>query len=166
MAPVLGCLITGIQLDAAAAAPGCLPAILLGGDGTPGDLGAHLDHLIGRGWSYAEPPVRLTPIPPSRSDPHLRSTRRPMLLVPCPPMDEQSLTHLGAAPRSHSEWSQRVRQLGRRCAVVLAPTVDARASGLRQQLDCEASLGRVVWTTIQITGDAPEPAERTDLVTP
>ena len=163
MAHLLGCLITDIQQGAAAAAMGCLPAVLLAGDGAPGDLGAQLEHLVGRGWSYAEPPVHLTPIPPPGSDPAARATRRPILLVPCPPLDEQRRTHLGAPPRSHSEWSQRVRQLGQRCAVVLAPTVDARAAGLRQQLDREASLGRVVWTTVQITGDAREPSKRPDL---
>ena len=68
MAPVLACLITPVRLPDGGSAPGCLPALVLTGAGEPGGLGTHLEHLLSRGWAYAEPPVHLTPIPAPTSD--------------------------------------------------------------------------------------------------
>ncbi len=167
MTRILACLITAKHLDdATAAAPGYLPAILLSGRPGLGDLGSQLEHLVSRGWSYAEPPMRLTPVPSQDSEAHVQSARQPMLLTPCPSPDEPTLVGLGAPPQSRSEWSQLVRQLEQRCAVVLAPTVDLHASGLREQLDCEASRGRIIWTTVRITCATATPSGRADAVAP
>ena len=61
MPPVLACLVTAVELDAARSRPGCLPAVLLTGGGAFG-CDADLSDLVDRGWAYAEPPVHLTPI--------------------------------------------------------------------------------------------------------
>jgi len=166
MTHVLACLVTGVHLDDATSAPGCLPALLLSGDGEPGGLGSRLEHLVGRGWTYAEPPVRITQIPAQRPRADTPPARRPVLLVPCPPLDSPTLARLGRPPQSRGEWSQRVRELGRRCALVLAPTVDLHAPDLRDQLDSEASRGRVVWATVRITDTTPVPSERHSPVAP
>jgi hypothetical protein len=171
MAPVLACLVTPVRLDDGRSAPGCLPALVLTGDSETGGLGTDLEHLLSRGWAYAEPPVRLTPIPaPTSGSPTHCAPTRPVLLVPCPPPDGTTVACLGPPPQTRGEWSQRVRRLGRQCTVILAPTVDAHASDLSGQVDHAASLGRILWTTariaIAIADPTPAPPERHTWVTP
>jgi hypothetical protein len=151
--PQLACLVTTVHCDDTRTTPGCLPTILLTDNCEPDPPHSHLRHLISRGWAYAEPPIQLTPIRSIRSDADTQTAQMwlPLLLVPCPPPDEQTLTRCGRPPASRSEWWQRVRDLGQRCAVVLAPTLDLRASDLPSQLNREASRGRIVWTTVQMT---------------
>src|SRR6266508_108823 len=104
MTHVLACLVTGVD---ASSAPGCLPALVLSGDGEPGGLGSRLQHLVGCGWAYAEPPVRITqmPAPRPRADTPPAPARRPVLLLPCPPLDKPTLARLGRPPQSRGEWS-------------------------------------------------------------
>lgn len=169
MAPVLACLAIPVRLHDGGSAPGCLPALVLAGDGEPGGLGTDLEHLLSRGWAYAEPPVHLTriPAPTSDADAHSAPTR-PVLLVPCPPPADTTVARLGRAPQTRGEWSQRFRRLGRQCAIILAPTVDAHASDLSGQVDHAASLGRVLWTTARIASADPTaaPPEQHTPVTP
>jgi hypothetical protein len=149
--PQLACLVTTVQHDATRTTPGCLPAILLTDNGEPDTPHSYLRHLVSHGWAYAEPPIQLTPIRAIRSDADTSQVWLPLLLVPCPPPDERTLTRCGRPTASPSEWWQRVRDLGQRCAVVLTPTLDLRASDLPSLLNREASRGHIVWTTVQMT---------------
>lgn len=151
--PQLACLVTTVQRDNTRTTPGCLPTILLTDNSEPDTRHTHLCHLVSHGWAYAEPPIQLTPIRAIRSDADTQTAQMwlPLLLVPCSPPDEQTLTRCGRPPASPSEWWQRVCDLGQRCAVVLAPTLDLRASDLPSQLNREASRGHIVWTTVQMT---------------
>jgi hypothetical protein len=161
MAPVLAYLLTAIRLHDGGSAPGWLPALVLGGGAEPGRLDTQLEHLLGRGWAYVAPPVHLTPIPAPNSDPATRSApARAVLLLPCPPPEDTSVACLGRPPRTRGEWSRRVRELGRRCAIILAPTVDVQAADLPGQVDHAASLGRILWTTARIADTTPAPSQR------
>jgi hypothetical protein len=61
----------------------------------------------------------------------------------------------GRPAQTRGEWSRRVRELGRRCAIILAPTVDSQAADLPGQVDHAASLGRILWTTARIADTTP-----------
>jgi hypothetical protein len=151
MAPVFACLITAARHGDATTTSGYLPAILLTDDSEPVLLRTRLEHLVFNGWSYAEPPVRLTPIPPARSDVNAPNPdRAPLLFVPCQPLDEDALTRCNRAPQSAPEWRQRVREIDRRCALVLGPSLDGPAAELSARLNTEASRGRIVWTTVRM----------------
>ena len=167
MSTVLGCLVTAIDREDTGSTPGWLPAMVLGGAIDPRRVDSDLAHLVRRGWRYAEPPLRLTPIALRHAaDDVAAAAPRVVMLTPCRPSDWHSLARLGSAPRSSSEWSDRVRELGRRCAVVLAFGVDLHGADLADQLDRQASRGRVVWTTARITAAAPTPPGRPSPVSP
>jgi hypothetical protein len=124
MTPVFACLLTASRQGHATTTPGYLPAILLTDDSEPDQLRPRLQHLVHNGWSYAEPPVRLTPIPPAHSDANAPNTAQPPLLfVPCQPLDDDALTRCHRAPQSAGEWRQQVRELDRRCALILGPSL-------------------------------------------
>ena len=150
MPPVLACLVTAVELDAARSRPGCLPAVLLTGGGAFA-CDPDLSHLVGRGWAYAEPPVHLTPITAPHASTFAVAAHPSVLFTPCELPDWQSLAQRGRPPRSGNEWSRRVRELQWRCALVLAPAVDPHASDLADQLDRQAIRGRVLWTPARIT---------------
>lgn len=106
--------------------PGYLPALVLASSGICGGLDRYVEHLLGRGWVYAEAPFRLSAIPPARPDavaPPL-SARRPVLFVPCQAPGAQTLPGLARPPGTRQEWCRRGRGLDPRCAVVLAPALD------------------------------------------
>ena len=151
------CLITGIHAGNTAAL-GYLPALLLTGDGESGPVGAHLEHLVRHGWTYAGPPLRLTPVPQSCRA-YVKKRPRTMRLTPCPTPDDPPLGRPGPPPRSRAEWSQRIRELGHRCAVVLAPTLDGHAANLAARVSREARHRRVIWAIVQISEMPPTPNE-------
>ncbi len=155
MPPVLACLATAVELDAAGSRPGCLPAVLLTGGGAFG-CDADLSHLVDRGWAYAEPPVHLTPITAPHVGTYAIAAHRSVLFTPCPLPDWQRLAIGQRPPRSRNEWSLRVRELQWRCALVLAPAVDPYSSDLVDELDRQAIRGRVVWTPARITVTEPD----------
>ncbi len=159
MGTVLGCLVTAIGRPDAATTPSCLPAIVLGAQTGPGGMDSDLAQLVRRGWAYAEPPLRLTQIAAAGTGTDAAPARS-VLLTPCRPPDRRSLARLNGPPRSRTEWSHQVRELGRRCAVVLALGVDLHAADLADQLNRQASRGRVVWMTARIAAATPAPPGR------
>lgn len=155
---MLAALVRPRCIGAAGAAPGYLPAVVLASSGISGGLDRCVEHLLGRSWVYAEAPFRLTAIPPARPDTDAprRSAGQPILFVPCQAPGSQTLPALNRPPDTHGEWCRRVRGLGHRCAIVLAPPLDPDAEDFADQVDDAARRGRIVWTIARMT-HAPRP---------
>ena len=159
---VLATLVRPRSVGGARVAPGYLPALVLASSGICGGLDRYVEHLLGRGWVYAEAPFRLTAIPPARPDAVAppRSARRPVLFVPCQAPGAQTLPGLARPPGTRQEWCRRGRDPDRCCAVVLAPALDPTAEDFADQVDDAARRGRIVWTIARMAHATRLPARR------
>jgi hypothetical protein len=102
----LAIFITTVDLDETTRRLRTLPALVL----VSSDIGQRnsstVERLVARGWTYAEPPVRISPVhahsvssyPPPPAD------RDPLVVTPCVPPDAAYLDRFADPPRTTEQW--------------------------------------------------------------